>query len=313
MLLYKPGVTRSIQQAFVLGAGLGTRLKSLTTHRPKPLIPVCGKPLISYAFDHLMGVGIRRLVVNTHHCADRYTRDIQFAHEALLLETAGGIKNVEPLLAGNGGGGNFIVYNGDILTDLPLEKAVAHHCASGNEVTLVLRSNEQPHHIALSPEGRVVDISQRLGIKTDRLFLFTGIYIVEPGFFARIPADTKLSVIPIFMKMIEEGAGLGGIVIDEGHWWDLGTREQYLEIHRHLKAANQLPSPRWIHPSAQIAPSARLLGATNVGANVIIGENVVLSDSIIWENATIQAGSELENCVVTAGSVAGGAHRDADL
>jgi len=318
-----------IQRAFVLGAGLGTRLKSLTANRPKPLIPVCGKPLISHAFEHLAGVGIDQLVVNTHHCAEKYSElfpsasydglPIRFAHEEQLLETAGGIKNVEPLLRGDGPAGAFIVYNGDIFTDLPLERAVAHHFRSGNEVTLVLRSKEQPHHIALDEHGRVLDISNRLGISSGRLFLFTGIYIVEPAFFARIPADTKISVIPIFMQMIRESARLGGVVVDEGDWWDLGTREQYLELHRHLKAAEQAengnrPHPRcWIDSSAKVAPSARLLGATSVGANVEIGANAALSDCIIWENAKIAPESVLKNCVVTAGAQVRGVHTDEDL
>lgn len=327
-----PNSPHSIHQAFVLGAGLGTRLKSLTANRPKPLIPVCGKPLISHAFDHLLGMGIRHLVVNTHHRATVYSQvypasvyqgaQIDFVHEPVLLETGGGIKNVEPLLRGgiqNGasGGGAFIVYNGDILTDLPIEKAVAHHFRSGNEVTLVLRSKEQPRHIALDASGKVTDISNRLGVASGELFLFTGIYIVEPAFFSRIPADTKISVIPIFMEMIQEKTGLlGGVVVDEGTWWDLGTREQYLQLHRHLKAgeASKEKAPRcWIHPSARIAPSARLLGATSVGANVCIGENAILTDCIIWENATIEAGSVLENCIVTAGASVSGIHREEDL
>ena len=321
----------SIKQAFVLGAGLGTRLKTLTAHRPKPLIPICGKPLISHAFDHLRALGISRLVINTHHCAEKYLRAfpgslyegarIEFTHEPLLLETAGGIKNAEPLLSGGPEGGAFIVYNGDILTDLPLDKAVAHHQNSGNEVTLVLRSKEQPLHIALDAAGRVVDIANRLGVVTDRAFLFTGVYIVEPAFFSRIPSHTKISVIPIFMDMIRQGAALGGVVVDEGHWWDLGTREQYLEIHRHLKTAESADNEQargilrsqWIHPSARIAPSARLLGATSVGANASIGDNATLTDCIVWEDASISPGSVLENCVVTADTGVSGTHREEDL
>lgn len=314
-----------VRQAFVLGAGLGTRLKSLTAKRPKPLIPVCGKPLISYAFDHLLALGVDRLVVNTHHCAEMYARvfpsgsyrgsQIQFAHEPVLLETAGGIKNVEPLLKPDGNGETFLVYNGDILSTIPLEKAIAHHRASGNEVTLVLRSNEPPHHIAMDESGRIVDISNRRGVKTERLFLFSGIYLVEPSFLARIPAHTKLSVIPIFMKMIEEGAALGGVVIDEGHWWDLGTREQYLDIHRHLQSdvPPSLPSPEWISPSAKVAGSAQILGATTLGADVVVGENAILRNCIVWEGATIAENSLLENCIVTAGATVSGTHNNEDL
>ena len=61
-------------QAFVLGAGLGTRLRPLTEFLPKPLVPVCNRPLINYAFDHLMAdLGVSRFLVNTHHCPDAYS------------------------------------------------------------------------------------------------------------------------------------------------------------------------------------------------------------------------------------------------
>src|SRR3954467_6945214 len=94
--------------AFVPGARPGTRLRPLTEVRPKPLIPVCNRPLIEYAFDHLRGLGVERFVVNTHWLPEVYPRlfpeaqypgrPIVFRHEPQILETAGGIKNVEDLL-----------------------------------------------------------------------------------------------------------------------------------------------------------------------------------------------------------------------
>src|SRR5215210_4926458 len=117
---------RTIRNAFVLGAGMGSRLLSLTARKPKPLIPVAGKALITFAFDHLLENGVEKLVVNTHHCHEAYKHafpepfyrgvPLHFAHEPDLLETAGGIKNAEALL----GPESFVVYNGDILTDLPI-------------------------------------------------------------------------------------------------------------------------------------------------------------------------------------------------
>jgi NDP-sugar pyrophosphorylase family protein len=311
-----------IKNAFVLGAGLGTRLRSLTAQRPKPLIPVCNRPLITFAFDHLINAGVTKLVVNTHHRHEAYAqffpekkyRDtpIFFRHEEVLLETGGGIKNVEDLL----GGDPFIVYNGDILTDLPLEKAVRHHIASGNEVTLVLRSSGGPLAISLDGDsGRVTDIGSRLHADVAGKFLFTGVYVVSPQFLARIPAREKISVVPIFLEMIRRGEKLGGIVLDEGDWWDLGTREQYLAVHRHLKNIphSAFRIPHWIHPAAKIAPTARIQGATAIGAGAVVGENAELRDCIVWENAQIAAGSSLRNCIVTAGQRVEGTHADTDF
>ena len=315
----------AIRNAFVLGAGLGTRLKSLTERLPKPLIPVCNKPLITFAFDRLLHAGVTKLIVNTHHCPGAYVRifpdakydgtPVHFSHEPDLLETAGGIKNVEPLL----GGEPFVVYNGDILSDLPVERAVRHHLDSGNEVTLALRSSDGPLSVSLDESnGRITDISKRLLPDLAPKYLFTGIYVVSPEFFARIPARTKISVIPIFMEMIRRGEKLGGIVIDEGCWWDLGTREQYLAVHRHFAECEKTGGADYagldrIHPTAKIASSAKISAATAIGARAVIGENVSLKNCILWENSEIAPGAELENCIVTAGRRVEGAHADSDF
>lgn len=314
-----------IRTAFVLGAGLGTRLKSLTTRRPKPLIPVVNRPLITYAFEHLRAVGVERFVVNTHWRAEAYDTAfpegeydgvaVALRHESpQVLETAGGLKNVEDLL----GSEAFFVYNGDILSDLPLDPAIRAHQDNGNEVTMVLRSKDGPLQVAFDEaSGRIRDIGKRVDAASDPRFLFTGIYIVEPKFLTRIPLATKISVIPLFCEMIRTGAKLGGVLIDEGSWWDLGTREQYLAVHRelaaHPKSEIQNPRPAWIHPTAQIAPTAHLSGAVAVGANATIAEHATLHDCIVWEGAKIGAGSLLNDCIVTEDAEVSGLHSHADL
>ena len=308
--------TPAIDRAFVLGAGLGTRLKRLTETRPKPLIPVVGRPLITYAFDHLISAGVRELVVNTHHRAEVYSAifpesvyrgvSIAFRHEPVLLETGGGIKNVEALL----GDAPFIVYNGDILATLSLGPAIAHHLATGNEVTLLLRSRGGPLHVAFDPDsGRILDIGNRLGRATGN-HLFTGIYIVQPAFFRRLKLEIA-SVIPTFVQMIAENAPFGGFLADDGDWWDLGTREQYLDVHRALRAAD--PHACWVHPTARIANDARITGATSIGADAEIGSGAEINDSVLWDGARIAIGSVLTRCIVTGGQITAGIHTNSDL
>jgi mannose-1-phosphate guanylyltransferase len=96
--------SKQINTAFILGAGLGTRLRPLTENTPKPLLEIGGRPIITYAMAHLRAVGIKRFIVNTHHCAEQYQENfpdsnwqdipITFRHEPVLLDTAGGIKNI---------------------------------------------------------------------------------------------------------------------------------------------------------------------------------------------------------------------------
>ncbi len=284
-----------IRTAFVLGAGLGTRLRPLTARRPKPLIPVAGRPLITHAFDHLLSVGVENFVVNTHWCAERYTeffpgshwggRHITFVQETPeVLETAGGIWNAREQLRH----GPFIVYNGDILCTLDLERACQHHREAGNEVTLVLRSQGGNRNV-LFADGRVLDLRRELRPDAEPAHLFTGIYLVEPAFIDRIPPGQKLSVVPIFHQMIRTGAKIGGIVLDDGDWRDLGTRDEY------LAACAALGSALWISPSARV------------------GEGAAIRESIIWENAEIAPGTSLTRCVVTDGAHVSGAHVDADF
>ena len=317
-----------IRKAFVLGAGLGTRLRPLTERLPKPLIPVANKPLITCAFNHLLESGVERFIVNTHHRAEAYDSvfpgrtylqaPIEFRHEPEVLETAGGIKNVEDLL----GKEPFIVYNGDILTDLPLEPAVRAHLDRENEVTMVLRSRDGPLQISFDAQTqRVTDIGRQLNSQSHAGHLFTGIYLVRPDFLARIPAKSKISVVPIFREMIRGGARLGGIVIDSGNWWDLGTRGHYLGVHQHLAAASapstshlsRLGCAPWISGTAQISSTVEISGATAVGDHVTIHETARLHDCIVWGGAEIAKASVLDRCVVTAGTCVSGSHADADF
>ena len=324
-----------IKKAFVLAAGLGTRLRPLTDQLPKPLIPVGRKPLITFAFDHLIAdAGVKEFIVNTHHRAEAFPgffpdgryrgRPMHFRHEPVLLDTGGGIRNIADLLGPSPE--TLLIYNGDILTDLPIAPAIAHHRASGNEVTLVLRTKDGPKTLAWDPaSGRVLDIRNRLGTGRPDAYSFACIYLVEPAFLARIPAGEVISVIPIFLDMIRQGARLGGVLIDGGDWRDLGTRGEYLRVHRDLRAqmaAEELfprygaPDPGWrdwIDPAAVIAPGARVLGASAVGAGARVGTGAVIEDTILWPGAEIASGSTLKNCIVRMSQQAGGQVADRDF
>ncbi len=310
-----------VKRAFVLGAGLGTRLKALTERLPKPLIPIYGKPLITFAFDQLIASGTEEIVINTHHCHEAYDAAFPgaayggarliFEHEPVLLETAGGIKNVERYF----GEEPFIVYNGDVLTNVPVAKALALHRAGGYEVTMVLRSHGGPLHVSLEGDD-VVDIAGRLGRAGGGQFLFTGIYVVKPAFLRRIPERTKISVIPLFMEMIKEGGKLGGLVLDEGCWWDLGTREKYLEVHEALADGDFIGGGRErraLDATARVAGDARLGGFVAAGRGAVIEAGAQVTDCILWEGARVLAGSVLNRCIVTRGRMAAGTHAGVDF
>jgi NDP-sugar pyrophosphorylase family protein len=306
-----------VNQAFVLGAGIGERLRPLTEQLPKPLVPVFHRPLITYVFDHLIAAGVSNLVVNTHHLPEAYARAfpqqryrdaaIQFRNESpVRLETAGGIANVRDLL----GNEPFLIYNGDILTDLPLEPVIRTHRQNGNLVTLALRSHGPSLHIAFDHEsGRVTDIRNKLGTGGEGKYLFTGIYACDPAIHDWITPGKVESVIPIFLNMIREGAKLGGVVIDEGSWWDLGSRTAYLAAHA---ALNGLYGAA-IDPAAQIQDGAILRGINVIGTDAVIESGAQLEDTIVWPGGRVAHGARLKRCIVRSGVTATGIEEDADF
>jgi mannose-1-phosphate guanylyltransferase len=324
-------VAETIGTAFVLGAGLGTRLRPLTDDRPKPLVPIVHKPLITFAFDHLHAFGVRRFVVNTHHRPEAYGEllgetggraeyrgcEVAFRHEPVLLETGGGIGNIRDLV----GDVPFLVHNGDVLADLPLQRLIDAHLSSGNVATLGLRSFGGPCQVQFDAAGGLVtDIRGAIGGRTEPGFLFTGIYVLSPEIFAHLPDEQIFSIIPVFLNMIRKGARVGGVVLDEGLWFDLGTRASYLEAHdlflrqkHRLSYSLDRAWPVAIDPSVRLSAEVTFEGATAIGAGVEIGENAHLTNCVIWENAKIASRARLEGCIVRSGRHVEGNHRDADL
>lgn len=303
-------VDQSAPKAFVLGAGLGTRLRPLTDRLPKPLVPLVQRPLITYAFDHLIGIGVGEFVVNTHHLPDAYSEafpdgsysdlPITFRHEPVLLETAGGIANVADLLDGNA---PFVVYNGDILTDIPLQEALDFHRSSGRMVTLVLRSRGDNCNVSFdSDTGLVRDMRGALARGTPE-HQFTGIYIVEPAFLQHLEPGKKESVVPIFLKLIESSDAIGGFVSDGGTWWDLGEREAYLDAHEAL-----LDGEPSIHPDAEVHETAEVRGSSVVAADCVVGEGAILEDTVLWVGAKVEPWSRLARCIVRDGVQVAGEH-----
>jgi mannose-1-phosphate guanylyltransferase len=266
-----------ITQAFILGAGLGTRLRPLTDVFPKPLVPLFHKPLAMWAVEACEAVGCKRFAINTHHLPEKWLgfgvgRDMTFFHEPILLETGGGLKNIESWVEE----GSLLIHNGDIFSSMDLKQLVDAHEASGDEVTLALRSSGGEKRISLGENNRIEDVrSEVRGLPGTHVF--TGIYCVKKAFLKRIPAGEIIAVIPAFQELVREG-GIGAVVLDEGDWMDLGDVESYLAAHRQL--ALQAP----IHPEA------------------IIENGAVIENSVIAKGARIHSGARVVNCVVWPGA-----------
>ena len=313
----------NVTQAFVLAAGMGTRLRPLTDDLPKPLIPIFQKPLITFALDHLINAGVNQFIINTHRLPELFRNffsdgeyagcPVRLVHEPELLETGGGIKNVERDV----GSDSFITYSGDILTDANIQPLIDEHFRRRNDVTLALRDTGLASHVAFSGH-RVVDIAKRYGI-TGNLD-FANIAMWNSAVFERIPPHEKISFIPIVAEWIGQGGKIGGVVMDDGKWFNIGSRREYLEVHRASLRDNWKPyylqTSSWPEPvaaSAIVDASAELHGCSVVGEDCRVGAEVVLQDTILWPGAQIASQSQLQGCIVRSEKKVSGIHRNIDL
>jgi NDP-sugar pyrophosphorylase family protein len=229
---------RRFKTAFILGAGLGMRLRPFTERCPKPLLDLGGRPAITYAMDHLLSIGVDRFIVNTHHRPDVFIqkfpnhcwRDtpIIFRNEPVLLDTAGGLKNIEDLLDEDE---TILCYNGDVIADLPLKKLLEFHEQKNPEATLVLRSHGGPLSVIVNEQGEICDFRGELKHAGAKKCLFTGIYALDTSILKYMEAGKSESVISILLRRIQSNPGsIMGLVLDEGSWHDIGSTATYEEL-----------------------------------------------------------------------------------
>lgn len=220
--------------AFILGAGLGTRLRPLTDAMPKPLLPINGRPMVERAMDRLVEAGVRHLIINTHHCPEAWPKAfptgehkgarLTLVHEPELLETGGGLANIRDRLADDDA--DLIIWNGDILSDCDLRSLVAGHIHSGAEATLLVRKDGPNRNVRVAADGAVTDLRGRLG-SGDTEYQHTGICIVSRAFVLSVPEAAE-SLVEHFLRRISAQPGAIRAHLDtSAQWDDIGTPEAY--------------------------------------------------------------------------------------
>lgn len=313
-------------KAMVLAAGLGTRLRPLTNELPKPLFPVMNRPVLEHTIDLLKSAGIEDIAVNLHHLGDkveehfgdgtRFGVRLHYSREKTILGTAGGIKAAQKYLDGDA----FIVINSDVVTDIDLEKLIRFHKEKNSCLTLALKegnSTKRFDPIKIDGAGRVVHFaSASIGNSSDMAFrfTFTGIQIVEPEIFDRIPAGKFLGTTEsVYPNMVEEGLPVYGFIHD-GYWIDIGQREDYLQAHKDFfsgKIASEKidlsGSPRGsnIQPPVLIGPDCMISETARIGPNVVLGKGCHVEDGAVAENSVCMDGAVIKKGAVAIESIIG--------
>jgi MurNAc alpha-1-phosphate uridylyltransferase len=227
----------------LLAAGRGERMRPLTDHTPKPLLPVAGKPLIVWHIERLARAGLCDLVINHAHLGQQieaalgdgsqFGVRIRYSPENPALETAGGIANALHLL----GDTPFAVINGDIYCDYDLAQLSRHAAAlaAGNDAAHLVLVNNPPQH----PNGDFHLHQGRLlpsNAANDPKLTFSGIGVYQPALFAGIARGTAAPLAPLLRAHIAQGRVSGEH--HHGHWVDVGTPQRLQELDKLLRASH---------------------------------------------------------------------------
>ena len=237
-------------KAMILAAGRGERMRPLTDHTPKPLLPAGGKPLIVWHLERLALAGIHDIVINHAHLGNqieatlgdggRWGLSIRFSPEPEgALETAGGIANALPLL---GHDDPFLVINGDIYCDWDMARA-RDALRPGDLAHLVLVPNPQHHPQGDFPlcAGRVGAEAAAIAGSHEALHTFSGIGIYRPQVFAGIRRGQAAKLAPLLRNAIAEGRVSGEV--HAGRWVDVGTPERLRELDSQLRSLSREGTP----------------------------------------------------------------------
>lgn len=231
-------------KAMILAAGLGTRMRPLTDHTPKPLLKVAGKPLIQYHIERLVKAGVTDLVINLAYLGEqieaylgdgsRFGASIQYSHEPEPLETAGGLRFAQSLLSDQTTTNQaFIVINGDVWTDYPFENLMDQLHADQLAYTVLV--DNPPQHpdgdFYLLEDNRVVsEVNSEI---TAEKFTFSGISVLSPELLALNESEQRLG------PLLRQAMSLGKVKGEhyQGQWFDIGTPERLYELDAKLKQA----------------------------------------------------------------------------
>ena len=318
-------------EAILLVGGYGTRLRPLTNHRPKPMLPLATLPVTEHQLAIAANAGIKRIVLATAYLSDVFTPyfgdgskwglEIKYAIEKEPLGTGGAIRNAAELLTGDP---EVVVFNGDVISSHNLAAQLEFHRIRNADVTLHLTTVDDARSYGSVPtdtEGRVKAFLEKMDNPPSNN-INAGCYIFKNSIIENIPKNQVVSVErEIFPELISNGGQLFGYV-DGSYWLDIGTPKALLQGSRDLVRgkANSAALDRYkfihrdqnylslsesisgdISDGSAIGGFCRLINCTIEGSIISDGveaENCTIRNSFIEIGAKLQPNSTIENAFV---------------
>ncbi|HXX80441.1 MAG TPA: phosphotransferase [Thermodesulfovibrionales bacterium] len=282
---------------FLPAAGLGERLRPITEHLPKPLLPVLGRPLIEIILEKVAPVCTGKIGMNLYYRSEMirewashspYAERITFFPENPILGTGGALKNAKAFLSG----GLFLVHNTDIILDLDFGPLVETHLSSGNIATLVTHEHPQFSNVVINEFNYVIDVenpgeSRPNPDRMTRKVAFTGIALYSPQILEFLPKGISHATVA-WLAAAAAGHKVQVLDVTGCPWTDVGTPATY--------ASAILDALRLDGETIYCSPSARC-GAIDVDGHTVFEAGCVIGD-----------GSHLRNCIVLPGACVVGAH-----
>ena len=320
--------------AIILVGGEGTRLRPLTSNLPKPMVPLANRPFLGYQLELLRKYGIRDIVFAVSYKMERikdFYKDgshwgvrIRYAIEKKPLGTGGAIKNAWNFSRSIGWGrGASVIFNGDTLSDMKLNRVLKTHRWRRADATLVLTKVEDPTKFGVVEFGltwRVKKFVEKPGwdeVKSH--WISAGTYIFEPHVFEMIP-DYRVASVEreLFPMLLEKKMRLFAYP-SRNYWLDIGTPQNYLQanddilegrvaishprekVGRGIKT--QLPrsgtyvKPYLIGNGCTVGQDVRIEKSV-IGNGVVLGKGSLLERAILWDGVRIGEGSILKGCIL---------------
>jgi len=248
-------------KAMVLAAGLGTRLRPLTDHRPKALVEVAGRTLLEITLTRLRSFGVNEAIVNVHHFADMvidylkaresFGMRIEISREDVLLDTGGGLKKAAWFFLEDQRNGTepFLLHNVDVISSIDLDRVIRAHKENRSLATLAVQKRESSRQLLFDERGNLCgrraarDREPQIirPVQSPQPMAFSGVHVISPRLLTMVTEDGAFSIIDTYLRLAGQGETISAFSADEYYWRDLGKPESVIQAARDL---SENPIPR---------------------------------------------------------------------